>query len=224
MRDRHALEVAEGGGWEAASGGGAGGAAGDSADLGDDHRAYVCAVGAELSRFAVVDQSVVQRDAVGDADAFDGRVRDVVEEPRDPLLAVGAEAAQEEIHPQAVLVPRDRLERERQRRRPRLSDPLEPLERRHSISARTSGRRSPLAIDPVGPTHRRHPPSPSVARLPGPIDDRPDRQRLQGGATRAATTINPVGAIGTVPLGRRPAKIGRGRTLSAGCHPRTSGR
>ena len=58
------------------------------------------------------------------------RVRDVVQEPGHPLAAVGPQPAQEEVDPQAVLEPGDRLEREGQGRRARLADPPEPPERR----------------------------------------------------------------------------------------------
>ena len=57
-------------------------------------------------------------------------VGDVVEEPGDLLLAVGSQAAQQQVDAQAVLEPGHVLEREGDRRRPGLADPSQPLEGR----------------------------------------------------------------------------------------------
>ncbi len=95
------------------------------------------------------------------------RVRDVVEEPGDLLATIGPELAEQDVDPQAVLEPGDRLERERQGRRPRLPDPLEPPERRAvDQGVRPGIVDRDLAINPVVPTHQRHRPSPLRPRPP----------------------------------------------------------
>ncbi len=82
------------------------------------------------------------------------RVRDVVEQPGDPLAAVGTQAPKQQEDPEAMLVSGHVLERERQRRRSGLADALQALERRTFDQVQDRGLLDrDVAIDPVIPLH-----------------------------------------------------------------------
>ena len=81
-------------------------------------------------------------------------VGDVVKQPGDLLLARCAQAAQQQVDPQAVLESGHVLEREGDRRRPGLADPFQPLEA-GSLDQPDDGRLGDrgFSINSVLPTH-----------------------------------------------------------------------
>ena len=82
------------------------------------------------------------------------RVGDVVQEPGNLLLEISAQTAQQDMNAQAVLEPGHVLEREGDGRRPRLTHPSKPLERRRGDQTEERRVRDRnFSINPVFPMH-----------------------------------------------------------------------